>query len=179
MRWNGFFRSIAFAAVAALAYLPTLGVFGPWLGYRESLIAFIILSSSVYAMGLVPERRRGLAAAAFIAAVGTGAAVVASPPHTVALVALVAIGVVRSGWLRPMPFGRAAWIELMILFGSALLGSFLVGRGALGGAFAVWGVGLIQSVYFLLVATSARSKPRQDPFEVARRRAMALLEEAR
>lgn len=177
MRWNGFFRSIAFAAVAALAYLPTLSVFDPWLGYRESLIAFIVLTSSVYAMGLVPERRRGFAAAALIAAIVAGAALATRAPHTVALVALVSIGVVRSGWLRPTTFGRAAWIELGILFGSALLGSFLVGHGALGGAFAVWGVGLVQSTYFLLAATSLRSVPHQDPFEAARRRAIALLEE--
>ena len=38
MRWNGFVRSLVFAAVTALAYVPYSALISPWLGAKLALL---------------------------------------------------------------------------------------------------------------------------------------------
>ncbi len=180
MRWNGFLGSILFGAFAAFAYQPTLLLFGPSIGYRAAAAGFLIVAAASYVAGLVAEPRRGLTAAVLVGFVVTVAAALTRSPPLVAVVAMAAVGFVRSAMLYEMPFGRALFVELVLLGGSAVLGSYLIAQGPLGGAMAVWGVFLVQSIYFLSAngSTTSRARTRapRDPFEAARARAYALLD---
>lgn len=179
MRWNGFLGSIVFGAFAALVYQPLLLLLGPAVGYRAAAAAFVILAAASYVAGLVDAPLRGLRAAVLVGFVATVAAALTHTPSVVAVVAMVSVGFVRSAMLYEMPFGRALFVELALLAGSAVLGGYLIAQGPLGGAMAVWGVFLVQSLYFLFASGSTSAKARvsapRDPFEAARARAEALL----
>ena len=93
-------------------------------------------------------------------------------------------------WLAGFRFGRSAtgvhdslWaralvIETCLLAGGLALARFLAGPDTAQVAFAIWGFFLVQSFFFLLggVAERAESTAGLDSFEVARARALALME---
>jgi hypothetical protein len=68
--------------------------------------------------------------------------------------------------------------ETCLLAGGLGLARFLAGPDTLQVAFAIWGFFLVQSFFFLLggVAERAERPSGLDPFEVARARAVALME---
>ena len=180
MRWNSFLGSLIFGLLAAALYQPALLFAGPAIGFRAAAALYVTLVAATYAAGLVADPRRGLGGALLVGTISTVTALVTSSPPMVAVAALVAVALVRSALYYEQPFGRALFVELALLFGSTVLGAYLTRQGALGGALAIWGVFLVQSLYFLLVAASptARERPKviRDPFDAARSRAYALLD---
>ncbi len=177
-RWDGFGRSLFFAAVAA-AGLPVAVTFGaPLFGSTASVRAYLLLIAGCYAVGLSGERSRRLTALAMASVAGFALAVlpVGLAGTAVGAAAIIAIG--RSGIAQRQRAWRACVIEGAL--GTAALGvaSFLASGGLLALCLAVWGFFLVQSAYFLIGGRTARrdAAPR-DPFERARERLERLLDD--
>jgi hypothetical protein len=180
-RWDGFGRSLLFAALAALGFVPFALAFAPIGGAAGALGAYALLAAVAYASGLPATARQrvgvGLGAAAAAALVW----LIAPTPREAAFAAAALVAVVRSGILRRGGSLRAWAAEAFCALGSLGLARALLGPAPLDGALAVWGFFLAQSLFFLFgglghPATSPRSG---DPFDVARARALAILESAR
>jgi len=178
MRWNGFGRSLLFAALAAGAY-PIFALFAnPVLGRASALSLYLLGIAAVYAAGLASRRSRAALAAGIASALGVGVLLLASSVGTVAAGAALIVGVCRSGVLYRSRRARALLAETILLAGGLGLARFLAGPDTLQVAFAIWGFFLVQSFFFLLggVAERAERSAGLDPFEVASARALALME---
>ena len=178
MRWNGFARSLLFAAVAAGAF-PIFALFAnPVLGRASALSLYLLGIAVVYVAGLAPRRSRAVVAAGLASALGAGVFLLAPSVGTVAAGAALVVGVCRSGLLYRSRRARALVAETILLAGGLALARFLAGPDTLQMAFAIWGFLLVQSFFFLLGGITERAEATAglDPFEVARARALALIE---
>jgi hypothetical protein len=174
MRWNTFARSAAFAAAAALGWFPWAVVTGPIVGGWSAWRLYVVGVTTLYVAGL----ETGLMAAALTAAVGVGLAAVARTPGELAIGMAAMLGVARSGLARRAGPARAVAIEVGLLACGLVFAGFLAGRSPVAVALALWGFFLVQSFYFLVGGTAARSagRWRADPFEEAYARATAVLD---
>ncbi len=179
MRWNGFVRSLVFAAVTALAYVPYSALISPWLGAKLALSSYLILAVSVYVTGLASTLRRGLGAALVAAPLGLGLLLISGSPQLCAVGAVFILGLCRSGVLYRSRFGRALVLESVLGFGGLLLADFLWVGSFFPVSMALWGFFLVQSAFFLIGGVSERRDviDDMDPFDQACTRALALLEE--
>jgi len=178
MRWNGFARSLIFAAVAAGAF-PVFALFAnPILGPASGLSLYLLGIGVLYVAGLAPRRSRTVAAVGIAAVLGAGVLILAPSVGTIAAGAALVVGVCRSGVLYRSRRARALVTETCLLAGGLGLARFLAGPDTLQMAFAIWGFFLVQSFFFLLggVAERTEASAGLDPFEVARARAVALME---
>ena len=178
MRWNGFGRSLLFAALAAGAFPIFQLVASPVLGRAAALALYLLGIAALYAAGLAPRRSRAAAAFGIASALGACVFLLAPSAATVAGGAALTIGVCRSGVLYRSRPARALLTETCLLAGGLGLSRFLAGPEPLEIALAIWGFLLVQSVFFLIGGVAARAdRPAGlDPFELARARALALLE---
>ncbi|MEM6531321.1 MAG: hypothetical protein AAF654_01790 [Myxococcota bacterium] len=178
MRWNTFIGSLVFGAVAAAAYEPVVLLLGDVTGYRSATAVYLILVAAAYMAGMVSDGARGLRAAFLTGTLLTIGAAITGSPLLVGAGAIATVGLVRSGYLYRGAFGRSVLIEGGLFVGSVLLAGYLLEQGRMGGALAVWGVVLVQSLYFLVGPSGLERTEgvRRDAFEVARSRALALLE---
>jgi len=178
MRWNGFGRSLLFAALAAGAFPVFALLANPVVGRTSALSLYLLGIAVIYLAGLAPRRSRAVVAAAVAAALGIGVFLLAPNVGTVATGAALTLGVGRSGVLYRSRRARALLAETLLLAGGLALARFLAGPGTLQVALAIWGFFLVQSFFFLLggVAERAEARAGLDPFEVARARALALME---
>jgi hypothetical protein len=178
MRWNGFTRSLLFAAVAAAVFPIFALVADPVLGRASALSLYLVAVAAVYAAGLAPRRSRAVVAAGIASALGAGVLLLAPGIATVAAGAAAMVGVCRSGVLYRSRRARALVIETCLLAGGLGLARFLAGPDTAQMAFAIWGFFLVQSFFFLAggIAERAETTAGLDPFEVARARAIALME---
>jgi hypothetical protein len=178
MRWNGFARSLLFAAVAAGAFPVFALLANPILGRASVLSLYLLGIAVLYVVGLAPRRSRAVAAAGIASALGVGVLLLAPSLGTIAAGAALIVGVCRSGVLYRSRRARALLTETILLAGGLGLARFLAGPDTLQVAFAIWGFFLVQSFFFLLggVAERAETPAGLDPFEVARARAVALME---
>lgn len=181
MKWDGFGRSLAFAAIAGAAWPAFALAAQPFLGARTALTLYLVAGAAVYAAGLATSRVRGIAGGLLAAAIAVAFASVARDPAVVALGAAVGIGVARSGLLYRTSVARAIATEAMLLGGGLVLARFLAAPSVLGVALAIWGFLLVQSAFFAIGGVSIRSAESAGPdrFERARRRALALLDDER
>jgi len=178
MRWDGFARTLAFAAAAAAGWPAFLLVADPLLGTRIALSLYLVGAAVLYVAGLAPRRAQGACAGAAAAALGVGFLVFAPSAPFAALGAALGLGIGRSGLLYRARPARALAGEVALLGGGLLIARFLGGgRGPLDVALAIWGFGLVQSLFFLFGGVSPRGDEAGsiDPFEVARRRLEELL----
>jgi hypothetical protein len=178
MRWNGFARSLLFAALAAGAYPVFALLLNPVFGRAQALSLYLIGIVVVYVAGLAPRRTRAIATAGIASVLGVGVLVLAPSIGTIAVGAALIVAVCRSGVLYRSRKARALVAEICLLAGGLGLARFLAGPDTLQVAFAIWGFFLAQSFYFLLggIAERAETTPGLDPFEVAHTRALALME---
>ncbi len=177
MRWDGFARSIVFAAVAALATAAWLLVAAPLLDGRRALAVWLVALAATYLAGLVPGRRRGVAVAFGALVAGVALLVVAPGLREVVLGLAVVLGVGRSVFLYRRRPARAVVTEAVLLVGGLVLAAWLGGPSLHGVVLAVWGFLLVQSGFFLVPGASAQTGlgSGADPFEAAHARALALL----
>ena len=89
-RWNGFGRSLAFAAIAAAALLVLEPLLASVVGARDALRLLAVGSAAVYVAGLAPSWRRGVAAS--LCASALGAALLVSSEGASRAFMLTAIG---------------------------------------------------------------------------------------
>jgi len=171
LRWNGFGRSLIFAAAAA-AGLPVAVVFaGPAIGAGLTVKLYMLTAAGCYASGLGDRPGPRRAAWALAAAAGLLAASLPLGLTGTAVCATALIAVCRGGLQRQALPLRAVVIELAL--GAAALGAaaFLASGGLRGLALAVWGYFLVQSAAFLIGGRRAGGpQPAEDPFERARAR---------
>ena len=177
MRCNSFLRSVIYAALASLGYVPYATLVSPLLGPEGSLGLYLVGVTALYLAGLAPRRRFGMALGGGL--LGLGAFVLAGSTGALIVALAAFLGLVRSGFLYRAQPARAALLEGLLLGGGLLFGRFLVDPSAPGIALAIWGFFLVQSLFFLVGGIRARSEPetRLDPFEEARSRALSLLED--
>jgi hypothetical protein len=177
---RSFVHALAFAAgiavVAWLLALPLAASFGP----RSAARALIVGGVAAQLALTAPSRRRGCAAAGLAVAGGALVLLLPLPVSTTALLAAALLGACRSGVLYRARPARALAVELLLLVGGLALGHTL--SGGFGGSLplALWGFWLVQSGYFLVGGVVERDDPDpagRDPFEQARSRILALLED--
>ena len=178
MRWNGFARSLLFAAAAAAVFPIFALVADPILGRAPALALYLVGVAAVYATGLAPRRSRAVVTVGIASTLGVGVLLLAPGLGTVAAGAALIVGVCRSGLLYRSRRARALVAETFLLAGGLALARLLAGPDTAQVAFAIWGFFLVQSFFFLLggVAERAEAAAGIDPFEVARTRAIALME---
>ena len=179
MRWGSFSRSALFGAVAAAAVAPFLLTLGPWLGVQWALVGFAALVIPLYLTGLGDTRRRGMAAAVFGSALIAAIAILDPTPRDALVAMALVLGLARSGLAYPGSFVRSAIVELLLQVGGLSVAATLIGSSTLSVVLAIWGFFLVQSVFFLLSATrSSAPRGEVDPFDEARDRAIAILDDA-
>jgi len=177
MRIDSFARSAAFAAVAALGWMPWLIATGPLIGSPAARAIYLVGVTALYAGGLAksPPRR---AMVALVAALAGGVlAIIARGTPELCLALAAVLGVARSGFLHRAAPPRAVAIEAGLLVGGLLFARFLA-VGPLATALALWGFLLVQSCFFLVggIGPRAADGRHPDPFEDACARATEVLE---
>lgn len=179
----GFARSLAFAAAAGLAAVPWLLLAAPVVGRAWSVALLALGCAVAHVVWVAPNPRRALVAGGTTALLAALVALAALPlPPGAALTAavlaaavLVAVG--RSVLLVRRPAARALALEAALLAGGLLAARFLAGPSPLDLGLAVWGFFLVQALYGLVGGgVPRREDAAGDPFERARRRALALME---
>jgi hypothetical protein len=184
----GFGRTLVFAACAGVAAPLGIGVLQALVGPRLALPGYVIAVAATYAAGLARRPGDAVGAAAAVVLAGGLLVVGGGSLSALAVGCAVAIGALRSAWLRRDP-RKATPAVRGIAIEAVLIGVGLVFAAWLGGGtfhpvpLAIWGFFLVQSAFFAIggpAAQAAREAPHGDidPFDAAHRRAMSLLEDA-
>jgi hypothetical protein len=144
-----------------------------------AVAAGLVACAVVYAASLADRASRALAAGALAGALATLFLALSRDVGDVAVGAAIAVGVARSGFLtrrRPL---RAIALEALLLAGGLAAARAFFSPGLAGVALALWGFFLVQSLAPLVGGASPRRAAPEgvDPFEHARARAEALLDE--
>ncbi len=173
-------RTLAFGLVAALGAIPWAMVFGPFFGHSWALAGYCLAAAALYAAVIAPNWPRGVAVGAVAGLAAAAALVLATRPSEAILGAALILAVVRSGFLFRGKPARTVVLEAALTFGGLLFARALVGPTLLSAGLAIWAFFLIQSLFFLAGGVREREvdEPRIDPFERARKRALALMEES-
>ena len=177
IRIDSFGRSAAFAAVAALVWMPWAMLVGPFLGIPAARALYLVAVAALYCGGLAKSPPRRVSTAVLVAIVGCILALVARGTPELCLALAAILGVVRSGLVHRTAGARAVAVETILLVGGLLFARFLA-TGALATALGVWGFLLVQSCWFLVGGAPARAGDgtHPDPFEAACARAAVVLE---
>ncbi len=172
-------RTLAFGAVAALGSIPWAMVFGPFFGHAWALAGYCLGAAALYAGVIAPSWPRGVAAGAVASVAGVAVAVLATRPTEVILGAAMILAVARSGFLFRGKPARTVVLEAGLVFGGLLFARALAGGTLLSAGLAIWAFFLVQSLFFVAGGVREREPDelRIDPFERARKRALALMED--
>jgi hypothetical protein len=176
IRVRTFGRGVAFAAVAALGWIPWAVVSSPLLGGGGALAVYLVGALTSYVAALGERLRPGAVGAAGFAACGAGVLAGASAELAIALAAL--LGLFRSGVVYGPASARALALEVVLLGGGLVFARFLAAPSLLHISLAIWGFFLIQSFYFVRPGATVPSDVAsdRDGFETAYRRASELVE---
>ena len=176
-RWNGFSRTVLFAALAAAGVTPWLVLAGPILGGSRSLAIYLVAAAALYLGGLAGGLRRRVATVAAAAVVGCGIALLSRSITEEVLGLAFLVATARSAFLYRAPVSRAVVTELALTGTGLLFARFLSGPSLAGTILPIWGFFLVQGFYFLIGGIERRREAgHPDPFEEACRRATALLD---
>ena len=184
---GGFARSLRFAVLCAAACALWIVLAAPIAGRTLGVESALALATAAYLIGVAPRRASGMTAAALLLAASAALALVGMGPASFACALAVALGVLRSGWLWPVPrsdaaaFARRFIAELALVGGGLAFAARLSHAGVFPEALALWGFLLVQSAFFVLEGAAAPAvrgaEPPVDPFEGSCRRLRAVLEE--
>jgi hypothetical protein len=170
MRWDSFGRSAAFAACAALGWIPWLVLGGP-------RALYLVAVTSAYVAGLGGSIARRLPAA-ILTAIAGGALLLTGDAAVLCVGLAVALAVARSAFLYRAAAARAVVVETALAGGGLVFARLLGARSPLGMVLAIWGFFLVQSFFFILAGVRVRETAtgHPDAFEAAHARAMEVLE---
>ena len=173
-----FLRCLAFGLVAALASIPWAMTFGPLLGHSWALAGYCLAVASLFVVAIAPTWPHGVATGAAAGFVALAVCVLAGRPAEAILGAALIVAVARSGFLYRAGPARAVVVEAVLVFGGLLAARALAGPTLLGAGLAIWAFFLVQSLFFLIGGVRERppDEPPIDPFERARKRALAVME---
>lgn len=177
MRLTTFGRGVAFAALAALGWIPWAILSSPFLGTSGALATYVVGDLVLYIAALGDRLRPGAAGAA--ALVASAACVLAGRPSAELAIALASLlGLFRSGVVYGPASPPVLALEVVLLGGGLAFARFLASPSLLHVSLAIWGFFLVQSFYFMRAGTPALSDRSgvRDGFEDAYRRAAELLE---
>jgi hypothetical protein len=179
MRWNSFGSSLVFAAAAAAGWPAFAVLAGPLLGLGGALSLYAMLVVAFHVFGSARRPARGVMAACLALGLGAGVLLLTRGAGEAVVGSALVLGVVRSGLLYRACSARALLTEAALLGGGLALARFLAVPGLLGAALGIWGFFLVQSVFFLIGGVRERRAEVDglDPFDLARTRLAALLEE--
>lgn len=179
MRIRGFAASLAFGAISALSLL----LVGPLLAPRHGLGGFASLYVAgclvVYAVLLGRNARERLRNGAIASVVAVLVLAGSNDGAAIAVGLTCGLALVRTGLDARLRTARG-WLQEGILGCTALVfAGVLFSPGALGGALALWGFALVQSLFYLLPYPrgEASSAGQGDAFERARAQLLSLLGE--
>ncbi len=172
-------RTLAFGLFAALGSIPWAMVLGPFFGQFRALAGYCLVAAVLYVAVIAPSWPRGLAAGAVAGLAAVAVAVLAARPSEVIFGAVLILAVARSGFLYRGKPARAVLLEAVLTSGGLLFARALAGSTVLSAGLAIWAFFLVQSLYSIAGGVREREsdEPQIDPFERARRRALALMEE--
>lgn len=179
MRGNSLIGSLALGAVAALGSIPWTLVVAPAFGRSWAVASYCLAAAVVYVVAIAPSWSRGVEIGALAGLLAAAAGVLAPWSMEAILGAVVILAVARSGLLYRSRPARALLIEGLLGAGGMLFAYALAEPTLLGTALGIWGFFLVQSLFFLAGGVQARREEAAgvDPFERARKRALALMEE--
>ncbi len=172
-------KTLAFGLVAALGSIPWAMVSAPLFGQHWALAGYCLGLTALYVAVIAPTWPRGVTAGAITGLAAIAIAVLATRPAEAILGAALILAVARSGFLYRGKPARTAVLEAALIFGGLLFARTLTGPNLLSTGLAIWAFFLAQSLFFLAGGVREREpdEPRIDPFERARKRALALMEE--
>ncbi len=172
-------KTLAFGLVAALGSIPWAMVAGPFFGHPSALAGYCLTMAVLYAAVIASSWPRGVAVAGAAGLAAGSVAVLAATPSEAILGAALILAVARSGFLYRGRPARTVVLEAALTFGGLLFARVLAGPTLLSAGLAIWAFFLVQSLFFLAGGVREREpeEPRIDPFERARKRALALMEE--
>ena len=179
MRRNTLSGGLAFALAAALAAVPWTMVMVPILWPVTAIAGYAAAVVALYPVWIAPSLSRGLKVGALAGLLAAVAGVLA-PGLSEALLAMAAIlAVARSGFLYRARPARGLVLEGGLLAVGLLFARALAGATSLGVGLGIWGFFLVQSLFFLAGGVDQRKaeEPGGDPFDQARRKALALIED--
>lgn len=179
MHWRTFGRSLIFSAIVALGVVPFLLVVAPMIGKLNALGLYSAMAVALYISGIARTTRRGVRIGLLAAVLAAGVCAIASSLTEVVLGLTVVLAICRSGFLFRCAPARALTIEIVLGCVSLVAACVLFVPGYIGVGFAVWGYFLAHSVYFLVGGIERRvvCPSDQDPFEVAKARALAIIDQ--
>lgn len=176
-RIDSFAGSLVFAALAA-AGLPVAVTFaGALFGAEPTVRLYAIGAAGAYAIALVPDRSRRVAALAFAVFAGAILAVLPLGLRDTALGAASIVAFARGVLLARNHPLRALAIEIVLGVAGLAAAAHFARGGLLALCLAVWGYFLVQSGWFLIGASAGAGERERDPFERARARLQRLLED--
>ncbi len=173
---RGFGKTLLVGAAAAVSLPFFVPLMAALVGDGLALSLHWVLVVVGYLMLLASgaRRRLGVALAGGIAIVV--ALALASSAIEVIVGATGVLAIVRSGCLYRSRPARAVLLEGVLAAAALSVVHFLLVPGLFGNALALWGWFVVQSFFFLVGGVELRrSAPGGDPFDVARRRLLALL----
>jgi predicted membrane metal-binding protein len=170
-------RGLVFALIAGLGVMFWLQIAGPSVGYARATALYGLGLLPCYALTVAPVLRRGVVACALSVALVAPVAVMEPGSRLVFALTPFILGIVRSAVLFPRPFARALFLELCVSGLALLLAAFFHDASVVGVTFAVWVFWLVQAGFALAPGEAqAAQQDADDAFEVARARALAVLE---
>jgi hypothetical protein len=183
MRVHGLGSSLVFGAAVSIALVFMQHVFAPMLG-SWNVLAFYLVGCTVAYAALIGRTRRASLRNAMVGAIGAVAVfALARGSHAgmgeVAIGLTCVVALVRSGLDPALRRTRSFVIESGLGGASLVFAAWLATPGWLGSAVALWGYVLVQSLYFLIPRSrdAHRGECVGDPFDRARERLIAMLEE--
>lgn len=172
----GAVRCLAFGLVAALGVIAWQLSFMAWFGAEATLRVYAVLCACAFPIVIAPSLRTAVGSMVITAPLGFCALLLAPDAVSTVLAAAMTMTLARAVMFGSVT-ARSATVELVFLVASLTAASALGGGRPLGLGLGVWSYFLVQSAYFLW---QRPSKPRPDTagdaFDVAHRRASALLE---
>lgn len=178
MRWDGFGRSVLFAAVAALGTGVWIVLTAGAIGGSRALAVWLVALTAAYVAGLTADLRRGVAASVATFAAGCGLLIVAPGLRELAVGLALVLAIARSVFLHRRRPARAVVVEAVLVVGGLLFAAHAGGPSLRGVVAGVWAFLLVQSCFFLVPGGRERSfaDAAPDPFDAAHGRALALLD---
>jgi len=179
MRWNDLPRSLVFGALAAASWLAIAVFFQGSAPLGLVLKLHAATCVALYLAGLAPAGRSGARAGALALLIGLGIAILVPSPTTALLALGAVLSVGRSALLWESRPVRALVMELVLVLGGLKLAALVGASTIIGLALGYWTFFLVQGAFFLVGGVDARAPERssRDPFDVARERALRVLEE--
>lgn len=173
--------TLVFGALSALAAMPMALALSGLVGWHAAFKLVLWLELALYTLLLVRWSGKGLGAALFPLALLLGAALWPAGPDAFFLLGLGVLAWIRSGVCFAGAPLRALAAEILTAAGGAGLVALLRPGTSLAWAVSLWLFFLVQALYFYLVPpaeAATRSRPSADPFVMAQREALRLLDGA-